>query len=162
MAGYFISGSQWWTTVLVRRVVAALYSPNARGWATAAPRGRRRAPAKALALSYSREFGDAVGIMAPPAAAAGARSRTPVNQISDVPKVPTANQRNWRRHCAKSVTPMPAKRWQLFVYHTDLPEPLSLCKVGLLRRATAPYPERCIHREKKTGRQCSDMSRVRR
>jgi len=110
---------------------------------------RRRARAKALTLSHSREFGDGAGGVAPPAAAASARSRTPVNQMSDYQKFLTANQRNWRLHCAKSVAPIHTKRWQLFGYHTDVPKPLSLRKVEVLRRATAPYPESCIHRGKK-------------
>jgi len=74
--------------VTFRQVVAGLYSPHARRWATAAPRGRRRAPAKAMTLSHSREYGGAAVDVAPPAAAAGARWRTPVNQMSHVPKGP--------------------------------------------------------------------------
>ena len=32
----------------------------------------------------------------------------------------------WRTHCAKSMTPMPAKHWQLSGYRTAVPKPLSL------------------------------------
>ena len=61
----------------------------------------------------------------------------------------TANQRNWRRHCAKSVTPNPAKLWQWSGYHADVAKPVCPRKVEVFRRATAPYPEIGSHRDKK-------------
>jgi len=82
---------------LFRKVFATIYATcarlgdaDARGTAAGA-----KEPAEALTLPHSRNFGDAADGVAPPAAAAGAQSQPPVNQISDVPKVPNpANLRN--------------------------------------------------------------------
>jgi len=94
---------------LFRVVFAAESSLHARDWATAAPGGRRREPANALTLSRSREFGGAAGGLAPYAAAADARSRTPVSRISVLPKFRAAVIRDWRRNRATSASPKRAK-----------------------------------------------------
>ena len=44
---------------------------------------------------------------------------------------------------------MPAKLWQLSGYRTDVPKALSLCIVEALGRATVPYPDSGVRREKK-------------
>ena len=61
-------------------VFAASSLPHARDWATAAPRGRRRALANALIVERPREFGGAAGGLASYDAAAGAQSWLPVNR----------------------------------------------------------------------------------
>jgi len=111
---------------LFRLVFAASSLPHARDWATAAPRGRRPAPANALTVSRSREFGGAAGGLALYAAAAGAPSRLPVNGISDLQKFRAAILREWRRSHAKSATPMGAKLWEMLNDYIGVLEPQSL------------------------------------
>jgi hypothetical protein len=111
---------------LFRQVFAASYLPHARDWATAAPRGWRRAPANALIVSRSVESGGAAGGLASYAAAAGAQSRLPVNRISDLQKFRAAILRKRRRSRAKSASPIGAKLWEMLDDYTGALAPQSL------------------------------------
>jgi len=111
---------------LFRLVFAASSLPHARDWATAVPRGRRRALANALIVARPREFGGAAGGLASYDAAAGAQSWLPVNRISDLQKFRAAILPTWRRACAQSASSMGAKLREMLDEHMGVLEPLSL------------------------------------
>jgi hypothetical protein len=84
-----ISGLSWRSTVWVSHLFVwcsplDLCQSIAHDWATAAPRGRRWAPANALIMSWFREFGGVAGGLASYAAATDAQSRLLVNRIADI------------------------------------------------------------------------------